>query len=102
MAGYNREFYSRLIANGFAFSFGQHESIGRSLTFRVSAYSQGRPGEEIRYMLLMALSYLEMTLLIVILALDLMVAWLSMSSYLFPKITSIVKTPMVLKSLSLE
>lgn len=52
-------------------------------------------------MLLMALSYLEMTLLIVILALDLMVAWLSMLRYLFPKITFIVKTVMVLKSLSL-
>ena len=38
MAGYNREFRSRLIANGFAFSFGQHESVGTSLTFRVSVY----------------------------------------------------------------
>ena len=31
MAGYNREFRSRL-------SFGQHESVGTSLTFRVSVY----------------------------------------------------------------
>ena len=31
-------FFPRLIADGFAFSFGQHESVGRSLTFRVSAY----------------------------------------------------------------
>ena len=49
MAGYNREFRSQLIADGFAFSFGQHESVGRSLTFRVSAYSRGQLiGEEIR------------------------------------------------------
>ena len=49
MTGYNQEFHSRLIANGFAFSFGQHKSVGRSLTFRVSAYSRGRLiGEEIR------------------------------------------------------
>ena len=34
MAGYNREFRSRLIANSFAFSFGQHESVGTSLTFK--------------------------------------------------------------------
>ena len=38
MAGYSQEFRSRLIADGFAFSFGRHESEGRSLTFRVSAY----------------------------------------------------------------
>ena len=38
-------------------------------------------------MRLMALSHLEMTLLIVILALDLMVAWLSMLRFLFSKIT---------------
>ena len=38
MAGYNQEFRFRLIADGFAFSFGQHKSVGRSLTFRVSAY----------------------------------------------------------------
>ena len=48
MTSYNQEFHSWLIANGFAF-FGQHESVGRSLTFRVSAYSQDRLiGEEIR------------------------------------------------------
>ena len=39
MASYNQEFCSRLVADGFTFSFGQHESVGRSLTFRVSAYS---------------------------------------------------------------
>ena len=50
MAGYNQEFHSRLIADGFAFSFGQHKSVGRSITFRVPAYSRGRLiGEEIRY-----------------------------------------------------
>ena len=38
MAGYNQELRPRLIADGFAFSFGQHESVGRSLAFRVSAY----------------------------------------------------------------
>ena len=27
MAGYNQEFRSRLTADGFAFSFGQHESF---------------------------------------------------------------------------
>ena len=49
MAGYNREFRYQLIADGFAFSFGQHESVGRSLTFRVSAYSRGQLiGEEIQ------------------------------------------------------
>ena len=42
MAGNNREFHSRLIANDFAFSFGQHKSVGRSPTFRVSAYSRGQ------------------------------------------------------------
>ena len=31
-----------LSAYGFAFSFGQYESVGRSLAFRVSAYSQNR------------------------------------------------------------
>ena len=41
MAGYNQEFRTRLIADGFAFSFGYHESVGRSLTLRVSAYSRG-------------------------------------------------------------
>ena len=46
---YNRECRSRLIADGFAFSFGQHESVGRSLAFRVSAYSQNRlVGKEIQ------------------------------------------------------
>ena len=36
--------------NGFTFFFGEHESVGRSLTFRVSAYSRDRLiGEEIRY-----------------------------------------------------
>ena len=50
MAGYNQEFRSRPIADGFAFSFGQHESVGRSLAFRVLAYSRKRfIGEEIRY-----------------------------------------------------
>ena len=39
---YNQECRSRLIADGFAFSFGQYESVGRSLAFRVSAYSQNR------------------------------------------------------------
>ena len=49
MAGYNREFRSQLIADGFAFSFGQHESVVRFLTFRVSAYSRGQLiGEEIQ------------------------------------------------------
>ena len=38
MTSYNQEFRSRLIADGFAFSFGQHKSDERSLTFRVSAY----------------------------------------------------------------
>ena len=50
MASCNQEFHSWLIADGFAFSFGQQKSVGRSLTFKVSAYSQGRLiGEEIRY-----------------------------------------------------
>ena len=49
MAGYNQEFHSWLIAVGFAFSFGQHESVGSSLTFRVLASSWGRLiSEEIR------------------------------------------------------
>ena len=49
MAGYNQEFHSRLIAVGFAFSFGQHKSVGRSRTFRVLASSRGRLiSEEIR------------------------------------------------------
>ena len=43
MAGYNQEFRSRIIADGFAFSYGQKESVERSLTFRVSAYSRDRP-----------------------------------------------------------
>ena len=38
MAGYNQECRSRLIVDGFAFSFGQYEFVGRSQTFRVSAY----------------------------------------------------------------
>ena len=50
MAGYNQEFPSRLIADGFTFYFQQHQSAGMSLTFRVSAYSRDRLiGEEIRY-----------------------------------------------------
>ena len=50
MAGYNQEFRSRLIADGFSFFVGQHESVGRSLTFRVSACSRDRLiGEEIQY-----------------------------------------------------
>ena len=35
MAGYNQEFRSRSIVDGFAFSFGQDESVRRYLTFRV-------------------------------------------------------------------
>ena len=35
---YNHEFCSRLIADGFAFSFGQHKSVKRALAFGVSAY----------------------------------------------------------------
>ena len=38
MAGYNVEFRSRLIVDGSAFFFAQHESVGRSLIFVVSAY----------------------------------------------------------------
>ena len=38
MASYNQEFRSQLIADGFAFSLGSHESVGRSLTLRVLAY----------------------------------------------------------------
>ena len=50
MAGYNQEFPSRLIADGFTFYFQQHQSAGMSLTFTVSAYSRDRLiGEEIRY-----------------------------------------------------
>ena len=50
MAGYNQEFRSRLIADGFTFFFEEQESVGRSLTFRVSAYSRDRLiDEEIRY-----------------------------------------------------
>ena len=49
MAGYNLEFRSRLTVDDFAFFFGQHESVGRSLTFRVSVYSRDwLIGEEIR------------------------------------------------------
>ena len=37
------------LAVGFAFSFGQHKSVGRSLTFRVLASSRGQLiSEEIR------------------------------------------------------
>ena len=50
MASCNQEFHSWLIAYGFAFSFGQQKSVGRSLTFKVSAYSRGwLIVEEIRY-----------------------------------------------------
>ena len=38
MASCNQEFHSWLMADGFAFSFGQQKSVGRSLTFKVSAY----------------------------------------------------------------
>ena len=38
MACYNQEFCSRLIADGFACSFGQHKSVKRALAFGVSAY----------------------------------------------------------------
>ena len=38
LACYNQEFCCRLIADGFAFSFGQHKSVKRALAFRVSAY----------------------------------------------------------------
>ena len=50
MAGYNQELCSQLIADGFAFFFfGQHKSVGRSWTIRVSAYSWDRHiGEEIQ------------------------------------------------------
>ena len=49
MTSYNQEFRSRLIADGFTFFCQQHQSVGRSLTFRVSAYSRDRLiGEEIR------------------------------------------------------
>ena len=37
MACYNGEFCSRLIADGFAYSFGQHKSVKRALAFGVSA-----------------------------------------------------------------
>ena len=57
MAGYNQEFPSRLIADGFTFFCQQHQSAGMSLTFRVSAYSRDRLiGEEIRYFLLLAVT----------------------------------------------
>ena len=50
MAGYNQEFRSRSIADGFAFSFGQYESVSRYLTFWVLPLSLNRLiGEEIRY-----------------------------------------------------
>ena len=50
MGDYNQEFRSRLIADGFAFSFGQHKFVGRSIAFRVPAYSRGRLiGEQIWY-----------------------------------------------------
>ena len=49
MASYNQEFYSLLIANGFTSLFLAAQSIGRTLTFRVLAYSRDRLiGEEIR------------------------------------------------------
>ena len=49
MASYNQAFHSWLIADGFAFSFGQQKSVGRSLTFKVSANSRGRlTGKEIQ------------------------------------------------------
>ena len=38
MACYNQDFCSRLIADGFAFSFGQHKSVERAVAFGVSAY----------------------------------------------------------------
>ena len=43
MTGYNQEFRFWPIADGlsfflFSFFFGQHKSVGRSLTFRDSAY----------------------------------------------------------------
>ena len=38
MASYNQEFRSQLLADGFAFSLGSHESVGRSLTLRALAY----------------------------------------------------------------
>ena len=43
MTGFIQEFGSRLIADGFAFSFGQHESVERSLAFRVSTYRRRNP-----------------------------------------------------------
>ena len=43
MTGLIQEFGSRLIADGFAFSFGQRESVERSLAFRVSAYRRRNP-----------------------------------------------------------
>ena len=52
MTSYNQEFCSRLITDGFTYFFWQHESIGGTLNFRVSAYSRDRLiGEEIRYIL---------------------------------------------------
>ena len=51
MTSYNQEFCSRLITDGFTYFFWQHESIGGTLNFRVSAYSRDRLiGEEIRYL----------------------------------------------------
>ena len=48
MAGYNQEFRSRLIADSFTSFFQQHQSVRRSLTFRVLAYRRDRLiGEEI-------------------------------------------------------
>ena len=62
MASYNQEFCSRLVADGFTFSFGQHESVGRSLTFRVSAYSwDWLIGEGIWYFSLGSLAKRTMT-----------------------------------------
>ena len=40
MAGYNLEFRSQLIADGFTFVGKKHEFVGRSPTFRVSTYSR--------------------------------------------------------------
>ena len=49
MATYNQEFCSQLIADGFAFLFGQHKFVRKSLTFRVWPYSSDRLiSEEIR------------------------------------------------------
>ena len=49
MASYNKLFRSRLIADDFTFLGGQLEPRGKTLIFRVSAYSRDRLiGEEIR------------------------------------------------------